>query len=93
MSKEGRIPSCWEIMGCENPTACLVRMMAESGGQNCWEVVRKLDDYRSAMNVCSDCIVYVLNQQADVLSNDEIQDILARKGKNVTCPASQKSVS
>lgn len=72
-------PVCWEIIGCGRQNECRVLKLAESTGKPCWEVVAAFDDYRTAMNVCEDCIVSVLNQH-QLLSMTEIDDIMSRKG-------------
>ncbi|MBU0908088.1 MAG: hypothetical protein KKA54_00815 [Proteobacteria bacterium] len=46
----------------------------------CWEIASKLDDYRTALNVCSDCIVYLSHHKNSILSPKEIDEILKQKG-------------
>jgi len=36
----------------------------------CWEIAGELDDYRNAMDICTDCIVYMLKADIPVLSRD-----------------------
>lgn len=74
MSSEGKV-SCWNIMQCGNE-----KCSARENGKACWEVADELDDYRSAMNVCSDCIVYLSMHHNGVLSREEIDEILLKKG-------------
>ncbi|HIJ79701.1 MAG: hypothetical protein OEY01_13275 [Desulfobulbaceae bacterium] len=69
---------CWEITRCGNQDKCLAGM-SENAGQQCWQVARKLDDYRSAMNVCKDCIVYVTKHANTALSEQELENILQHK--------------
>lgn len=66
---------CWDIMQCEN-AACSAR----ENGKACWEVAGELEDYRSALNICSDCLVYLSQQQNGTLSREEIDEILQKKG-------------
>jgi hypothetical protein len=75
------VPRCWEVIGCGKQGQCQVWKMALAGGKPCWEVVGSFDDYRSALNVCSDCLVFVLYQEQPSLTKDEIAAIMARKGK------------
>jgi hypothetical protein len=73
---------CWEVIGCGKQVQCQVWKMAQAGGKPCWEVVSSFDDYRNALNVCGDCLVFVLHQNQSVLSPAEIDDIMAAKAKN-----------
>lgn len=82
MDKTQRVPRCWEVIGCGKQGHCRVWKMAQSAEKPCWEVVGSFDDYRSALNVCGDCLVFVLHQGQSVLSPREIADILAAKAKH-----------
>lgn len=53
--------------------------MAQTAKKPCWDVVGSFDDYRSALNVCGDCLVFVLHQSKPSLSQSEIADIMATK--------------
>ena len=44
-----------------------------SPGETCWEMARKADDFRSAFNICNDCIVFLLNKATTFLSEKEIR--------------------
>ena len=77
--------SCWEITGCSKKDECLVLKKSLMSGRPCWEVVAEFDDYRNALNVCGDCIVYVQKQTNDVLSPSQIEEIMARKGSAPCC--------
>jgi len=68
--------TCWEIMQCGNQR-CLARVQRNIP---CWEIASKLDDYRSALNVCSDCLVYLSYHKNPILSAQEIEEILKQKG-------------
>jgi len=83
MKKDKGIARCWEIIGCGKQGHCQVWKMAQAAHKPCWEVVGSFDDYRSALNVCGDCLVFVIHQaQPGVLSQSEISEILAAKAKN-----------
>ena len=68
---------CWEITKCENSRNCLARRHPEI---KCWDHASQLDDYRRAFDVCSDCLVYLLNGTGAELSDPEVKDILAKRG-------------
>ncbi len=76
--------SCWEIMGCGKKGVCPATLDTT---RPCWEVARAMNDYRSAMNVCDDCLVFMMNQES--LSGQEISRIMESRGltENV-CPLS-----
>jgi hypothetical protein len=76
MRHKSDIP-CWEIMKCEGTESCPAR---KSPGTPCWEIARDLDDYRSAFNICKDCLVYMLKHENTVLSQQEIETIIEKKG-------------
>jgi len=82
MERAQRFPRCWEVIGCGKQAHCQVWKMAQAKDKPCWEMVGSFDDYRSALNVCGDCLVYVLHQGQPALSQSEIADIMATKAKN-----------
>jgi len=63
-------------MQCENSDGCPARI---NPTKRCWEIASDLEDYRKANNICRDCIVYVLEAEESVLSQQEIDTILAQK--------------
>lgn len=67
---------CWEIMKCKGTDTCPARQRPE---RSCWEIARELDDYRSAFNICQDCIVFMLKEGNTVLTEKEVQNIVKRK--------------
>lgn len=76
MSHKSDIP-CWEIMKCESTESCPAR---QTPSTPCWEIARDLDDYRSVFNICKDCLVYMLKHENNVLSRQEIDTIIEKKG-------------
>ena len=68
---------CWEITKCEGTDDCPARRAVDTP---CWEIARDLDDYRNALNVCGDCIVYISKHADTGLSTEEISSILEQKG-------------
>ena len=67
---------CWEIMQCENSDGCPAK---RKPAKHCWEIASDSDDFRKANNICRDCIVYVLKAGDSILSQQEIETILAQK--------------
>jgi len=52
-------------------------------------VAQELDDYRSALNVCKDCIVFISKNDSAALSEAEIREIMDSKVDHVLavqCP-------
>lgn len=70
--------SCWEITRCGCEAKCLAKQREEEA-KPCWDLAMELNDYRSAMNVCKDCIVYVTKSRRGSLSDAEVEEILRRK--------------
>jgi len=68
---------CWEIMKCENSNDCPARKEPETP---CWEIAGREDDFRSAFQICADCVVYMLHQNIPAFSATEYQAILKKKG-------------
>ncbi|MBW2484866.1 MAG: hypothetical protein JRF05_05855 [Deltaproteobacteria bacterium] len=64
-------------MKCEGTEDCPARKRPDL---NCWEIANEMDDYRKAFNICKDCIVYMLKSDSSVLTKQEVQTIMNRKG-------------
>jgi hypothetical protein len=47
--------------------------------KTCWEMASELGDFRSAFNICEDCIVFILKNGTTLLSEFEIRSIGNRK--------------
>jgi len=43
--------------------------------KSCWKMAREVGDFRSAFNICEDCIVFVLKNGTTRLSEKEILSI------------------
>lgn len=69
--------SCWEITGCGCQNHCRAARQGEM--RPCWELAAEIDDYRSALNVCGDCIVYVSKHRDSFLSEEEVRQIVSSK--------------
>ncbi len=74
VSMKSQLP-CWEITQCGNKNCAAFSQYITP----CWEIAHALDDYRTAMNVCPDCIVYLSRQKNSILSTEEIEQILKHK--------------
>ena len=82
--------SCWEITKCQKTAACPA---GQDPDTPCWEIARQLNDYRSNLNVCEDCLVFVSKQENTVLAEQEIQDILKKRGVCVLASRCSQYVS
>lgn len=71
---------CWEIMNCKDSDECLARFRQDTP---CWEIAKEMCDYRHIMQICVDCIVYMLKGKNTVLSKNEIQSIMVQKANCV----------
>lgn len=85
MMEEGEW-QCWEITNCGEEKNCPVGRQ-QGPPRPCWEIARDLDDYRTALNVCKDCIVFLIKQGKSLLSEQEFQEILLHK---VNCVLSSR---
>ena len=75
--------TCWGITDCKDSKECLAR---KNPDKPCWEIARTADDYRNALNVCPDCVVYLINKGDSVLSEEELKGIVAQKNACVLSP-------
>jgi len=83
---------CWQITHCGCGEKCSTRQL-ERDARPCWEVAQELDDYRSALNVCKDCIVFISKHNRTALTEQEVHDILQRKVDCVlttNCPCKEE---
>ena len=67
---------CWEIINCIN-LGCPARNEPETP---CWEIAERTGAYRDSSKTCRDCIVYLLHNEAPVLSKKEVLEILKHSG-------------
>ena len=63
-------------MNCDN-LDCLARQEPETP---CWEIAKRVEDYRSVSNTCRDCIVYLLKESVSFSSQHNIKDFISRRG-------------
>jgi hypothetical protein len=64
--------SYWGIEKCKGVVSFSTQ---EHPDKPCWEMAREADDFRSAFNICEDCLVYVLKNGTKLLSEQEIHSI------------------
>ena len=67
---------CWEIMNCDE-LDCPARREPETP---CWEIAKRIQDFRNVSNTCKDCVVYLLKGETSILSKEELQNIIKQKG-------------
>jgi hypothetical protein len=67
---------CWEIMNCDD-LDCPARLEPETP---CWEIAKRIEDFRNVSNTCKDCVVYVLKEETSILSKKDLQNILKQRG-------------
>ena len=72
---------CWEIMNCDI-LDCLARFEPETP---CWEIAKRTNSFNNVSNTCEDCIVYILKEEANLLSKKELHNIIIERGmlKNI----------
>ena len=67
-------------MNCDESQDCMARCHPETP---CWEIASELNDYRHAMDICRDCIVYMLKVENSILSEQEMNSIMTNRAKCV----------
>ena len=67
---------CWKIMDCNTAHKCPAKSLPEIP---CWEIASELNDYRTVMDICNDCVVHMLKTENSVLSKQEMQSIMNQK--------------
>jgi len=48
----------------------------------CWAIASEAGDFRSAFNICEDCIVFLLESGTTLLSEEEIRSI---ENREISC--------
>ena len=66
----------WEFNECKGVVGFSTKEYSE---KPCWEMASEVDDFRSAFNICEDCIVFLLKNGTTLLSEKEIRSIGNRK--------------
>ncbi len=61
---------CWVIRQCSSRCDCFA---SNNAGQNCWEIVGGRDFCLA--DICSDCLVFVVKQRNNTLSEGELGKI------------------
>ncbi len=81
MSPFSHLP-CWIIMNCAEDKECPAKLNPH---KDCWEVFGEVDS--TAFNICQDCIVFLSRQEESVLSHQEMEQIMMRKGIDISTMA------
>ncbi|HHO47674.1 MAG TPA: hypothetical protein ENN06_04350 [Desulfobacteraceae bacterium] len=68
-----RTMPCWEIMQCLGSADCPARSWPDIP---CWEIAELLDAGKTALNVCEECIVYLVKSNTPILTAAELEEIL-----------------
>lgn len=68
--------ACWEIMLCKTPEKCVVQKQKDAA---CWDTAQAQNDYRFALNICQDCIVYLLRQNNTAFAKQQMSQILQER--------------
>lgn len=81
---------CWEIVQCLGAEDCPARTCPD---MPCWEIAALLDAGAPALNVCEECIVYLVKTGSPILPPEELEEIL--KMRNILwyidrCPAFER---
>ena len=63
-------------MNCDAEKKCPAKSRPETP---CWEIAGELNDYRTVMGICKDCVVHMLKAENSILSEQEMQSIMNHK--------------
>jgi len=74
MSNHSELMQCWDIIECKRKNQCLLVADKE---KPCWEEVK--DDNACSFHICVDCLVYLVNQETSLISDEEFCSILAQR--------------
>ena len=74
MSPFSNLP-CWVIMNCAEDKKCPAKQYPN---ENCWDIFSEMDS--SSFNICQDCIVYITRQENAVLSTQEMEQVMQKRG-------------
>lgn len=64
---------CWEIMRCSGSEECPARLFADIP---CWELAKIIGTNQSVLDVCRDCIVYIVKANGPILTESELEEII-----------------
>ena len=76
-----RVRACWEVMECRRGDDCPARKYP---ARKCWEIARINDCHYRASDICRDCIVYLLQNEIQLFSEEELCS-LAKRRVSCTC--------
>lgn len=63
-------------MNCDTSQECLAKSRPETP---CWEIASEQNDYRRVLEICRDCVVYMLKSEDSILTQQEIETIMTYK--------------
>ena len=66
---------CWEIMNCNNLDCSASREPQTP----CWEIAKRIEDFRNVSNTCEDCIVYIIKEKISIGGKKELQNIIMQR--------------
>lgn len=64
---------CWEIMRCSSSENCPARLFPDVP---CWEIAKIIGASQATLDVCQDCLVYIIKANEPILTNDELDEII-----------------
>ena len=86
MFSQGKM-NCWEIMDCSESESCPAKVFSDIP---CWEIAEILGASKSLLGVCQECIVYIINADEHILTDNELDEIIKFReisGLTGNCPA------
>jgi len=66
-------------MNCDASHECAAKSHPEIP---CWDIAAELHDYRHALDICKDCIVYMLKGDDSILTRQEMETIMEQRTTN-----------
>jgi len=64
---------CWEIMQCSGSENCPSRLFPDVP---CWEIAKIIGTSNYMLDVCLDCIVYIVKANEPILTESELEEIV-----------------
>ena len=64
---------CWEIMQCSGSENCPSRLFPDVP---CWEIAKIIGASSYVLNVCQECIVYIVKANEPILTEGELEEII-----------------
>lgn len=64
--------NCWEIIECKESANCQAKQFPDVP---CWEIEQVCNNRHSILDVCLECIVYIVKADEPVLTESELLEI------------------